>query len=90
MNKKVVVKAPDWFYVPQVESVPAGVIGRSYTPDMEGGAVAVVMEFLSAEEGGELSVRSTPLAFLTNLGLTSEQIAEALSLSVETLRQFVE
>lgn len=47
VNKKVVVKAPDWFYVPQVQSVPEGVIRRSYTPHMEGSAVAVVMEFLS-------------------------------------------
>lgn len=60
VNKKVVVKAPDWFYVPHVQPVPEGVIRRSYTPHLEGGAVAVVMEFLSQEDGGELSVRSTP------------------------------
>lgn len=60
VNKKVVVKAPDWLYVPQVHPVPDGVIRRSYTPHLEGAAVAVVMEFLSEEEGGELSVRSTP------------------------------
>ena len=60
VKKKIVVKAPDWFYVPQVQPVPEGVIRRSYTPHLEGAAVAVVMEFLSQEEGGELSVRSTP------------------------------
>lgn len=60
VNKKVVVKAPDWFYVPHVQPVPAGVIRRSYTPHLEGAVVAVVMEFLSQEDGGELSVRSTP------------------------------
>src|SRR5689334_14011728 len=60
VNKKIVVKAPDWFYVPQVQPVAADVIRRGYTPNLEGAAVAVVMEFLSDTEGGELSVRSTP------------------------------
>ncbi len=60
VNKKIVVKAPDWFYIPQVHPVAEEVIRRSYTPYLEGDPVAVVMEFLSQEEGGELSVRSTP------------------------------
>lgn len=60
VNKKIVVKAPDWLYVPRVQSVGADVIRRSYTPNLEGAAVAVVMEFLSDTEGGELSVRSSP------------------------------
>ncbi len=60
VNKKIVVKAPDWLYVPRVTPVAADVIRRSYTPNVEGDPVAVVMEFLSEEEGGELSVRSTP------------------------------
>ncbi|NER08323.1 MAG: hypothetical protein F6K17_40150, partial [Okeania sp. SIO3C4] len=60
VNKKIVVKAPDWFYVPQVQPVAEGVIRRSYTPHLEGAPVAVVMEFLSETECGELSVRSTP------------------------------
>ncbi|MBE9036077.1 Uma2 family endonuclease [aff. Roholtiella sp. LEGE 12411] len=60
VNKKIVVKAPDWLYVPQVQPVAADVIRRSYTPNLEGAAVAVVMEFLSDTEGGELSVRSSP------------------------------
>ena len=60
VNKKIVVKAPDWFYVPQVQPVEEGVIRRSYTPHLEGAAIAVVMEFLSETECGELSVRSTP------------------------------
>jgi Uma2 family endonuclease len=60
VNKKIVVKAPDWLYVPRVNPVAEGVIRRSYTPRLEGDSVAVVMEFLSEEEGGELSVRSTP------------------------------
>ncbi|MCM1982898.1 Uma2 family endonuclease [Lyngbya confervoides] len=60
VNGKIVVKAPDWFYVPQVHPVAPGVIRRSYTPHLQGSGVGVVMEFLSDEDGGELSVRSTP------------------------------
>ncbi|NEO30394.1 MAG: hypothetical protein F6K36_08140 [Symploca sp. SIO3C6] len=60
VNKKIVVKAPDWFYVPQVNPVEANVIRRSYTPHLEGEPVAVVMEFLSETDCGELSIRSTP------------------------------
>ncbi len=60
VNKKIVVKAPDWLYVPRVNPLAEGTIRRSYTPNLEGDRVAVVMEFLSDEEGGELSVRSTP------------------------------
>ena len=60
INKKIVVKAPDWFYVPQVQPVKEGVIRRSYTPNLEGEPIAVVMEFLSEMEYGELSIRSTP------------------------------
>jgi len=60
VNKKIVVKAPDWLYVPRVNPVAEGVIRRSYTPYLEGDRVAIAMEFLSDTEGGELSVRSTP------------------------------
>ena len=60
VNKQTVVKAPDWFYVPQVHRVAEGTIRRSYTPNLEGVRVSVVMEFLSNEDYGELSVRSTP------------------------------
>jgi Uma2 family endonuclease len=60
VKKKIVVKAPDWLYVPQVQPVATDVIRRSYTPNLEGSLVGVVMEFLSDTEGGELSARSTP------------------------------
>jgi Uma2 family endonuclease len=60
LNNKMIVKAPDWLYVPQVNAIAEGEIRRSYTPYTEGEAVAVVMEFLSEADGGELSVRSTP------------------------------
>jgi Uma2 family endonuclease len=60
VNKKIVVKAPDWLYVPKVYPVATRVIRRSYTQNLEGDPVAIVMEFLSDSECGELSVRSTP------------------------------
>ncbi|NES19842.1 MAG: hypothetical protein F6K41_13150, partial [Symploca sp. SIO3E6] len=60
VNKKITLKAPDWFYVPQVQPVEPGIIRSSYTPHLEGAPVAVVMEFLSDTECGELSIRSTP------------------------------
>lgn len=60
VHQRMVVKAPDWLYVPRVHPVAEGDIRRSYTPYVEGDPVAIVMEFLSQEEGGELSVRSTP------------------------------
>jgi Uma2 family endonuclease len=59
VNKKIIVKAPDWLYVPRVNPI-ADVVRRSYTQNLEGDSVAIVMEFLSDTEGGELSVRSTP------------------------------
>lgn len=59
INQKTTVKAPDWLFVPSAHPVNPGVIRRSYTPNLDGEPVAVVMEFLSDTEGGELSVRST-------------------------------
>jgi Uma2 family endonuclease len=59
INKKTVVKAPDWLYVPRVSPVGAEVIRRSYTPNIEGEAVSVVMEFLSDTDNGEYSIRPT-------------------------------
>lgn len=60
LNQKTIVKAPDWLLVPRVNPIAEGEIRRSYTPHTEGGPVAIVMEFLSEADGGELSVRSTP------------------------------
>jgi Uma2 family endonuclease len=59
VNRKIVVKAPDWLMVPQVDPVAEGVICRSYTPHRQGGPVAIVMEFLSEVETGEYSLRPT-------------------------------
>jgi len=60
VNQKIVVKAPDWFYVPHVHPIAENWIRRSYTSHLEGSPVAVVMEFLSDEDYGELSIRATP------------------------------
>ncbi len=59
VNGKIVIKAPDWFYVPSVLPIPVGMIRRSYTPHTEGEVPAVVMEFLSDTEQGEYSSKST-------------------------------
>lgn len=59
IKQKTVVKAPDWLYVPRVLPVAEGVIRRSYTPNLEGESVAVVMEFLSETDTGEYSLRPT-------------------------------
>ena len=59
MDGEIVVKAPDWFYVPRVNPYPPELVRRSYTPHLEGDPVAVVMEFLSAADNGELSIRTT-------------------------------
>jgi Uma2 family endonuclease len=57
INQKTIVKAPDWFYVPKVHPVGKNVIRRSYSPHIDGAVPAIVMEFLSEEEGGEYSMR---------------------------------
>lgn len=59
IKQKTVVKAPDWLYVPRVLPVAEGVVRRSYTPNLEGEPVAVVMEFLSETDTGEYSLRPT-------------------------------
>jgi Uma2 family endonuclease len=59
VKRKTVVKAPDWFYIPRVNPLPEGIVRRSYTSKLDGDRVAIVMEFLSDGDNGELSVRST-------------------------------
>lgn len=59
VNKKTVVKAPDWCYVPNVLPVPSPFMRRSYTPNLEGDIPAVAMEFISDTEQGEYSVKPT-------------------------------
>jgi Uma2 family endonuclease len=61
VNQKTIVKAPDWLYVPKIDSPRSTPrIRRSYTPWAEGTPVAIVMEFLSEADNGEHSARSIP------------------------------
>lgn len=58
VNQKMVVKAPDWAYIPYIRVSPEE-IKRSYTPQLQGDIPVVVMEFLSDTEGGEYSNKPT-------------------------------
>ncbi|MEM6437977.1 MAG: Uma2 family endonuclease [Cyanobacteria bacterium P01_D01_bin.115] len=58
VNEKVVVKAPDWAYIPGI-SVARADVHRSYTPQLQGDFPLIVMEFLSDTEGSEYSIKPT-------------------------------
>ncbi len=58
LNGKIVVKAPDWGYVPSIR-VSREEVKRSYTPRLQGDIPPIVMEFLSDTEGGEYSNKPT-------------------------------
>ncbi|HEY9739711.1 MAG TPA: Uma2 family endonuclease [Coleofasciculaceae cyanobacterium] len=58
VNQKMVVKAPDWAYVPSIR-VPREEVKRSYTPRLQGDIPVVVIEFLSDTEGSEYSSKPT-------------------------------
>jgi len=58
LDGKIVVKAPDWMYVPQI-GVVRDEVRRSYTPQLQGEIPGIVMEFLSETEGGEYSIKPT-------------------------------
>jgi Putative restriction endonuclease len=58
VNDKIVVKAPDWGYIPQI-TVPRQEVIRSYTPQLQGALPVIVIEFLSDTEGGEYSIKAT-------------------------------
>lgn len=57
VNGELVIKAPDWFYVPRVQPLTQRSERKSYTPHLEGDNPSLVMEFLSETEGGEYSVK---------------------------------
>ncbi|UKO99187.1 Uma2 family endonuclease [Nostoc sp. UHCC 0870] len=57
VNGELVIKAPDWVYVPSVKEVISD--RKSYTPILEGEIPLIVMEFLSDNDGGEYSVKRT-------------------------------
>jgi hypothetical protein len=58
INGKIVVKAPDWAYISQINVARSEVV-RSYTPRLQGEIPALVLEFLSDTDGGEYSVKET-------------------------------
>ena len=58
VNRKVVVKAPDWGYIPMIQA-SIDEVKRSYTPQLQGEPLGIVMEFLSDSEGGEYSIKPT-------------------------------
>ena len=58
VNGKMVVKAPDWAYIPKIR-VPKEEVIRSYTPQLQGEIPSVVMEFISNNEGDEYSSKPT-------------------------------
>ncbi|MFB2972194.1 Uma2 family endonuclease [Aerosakkonema sp. BLCC-F183] len=58
VNDKIVVKAPDWGYVPTI-SVSRAEVRRSYTPQLQGEIPVIVMEFISDTEGSEYSTKPT-------------------------------
>jgi Uma2 family endonuclease len=57
VNDRIVVKAPDWAYIPRIWSTRDDV-ERSYTPHLDGEVPAIVLEFLSQTDGGEFSNQS--------------------------------
>ncbi|MEO1399760.1 MAG: Uma2 family endonuclease [Cyanobacteria bacterium J06635_1] len=58
LNDKIVVKAPDWALIPNIQ-VSRESVERSYTPKLQGEFPTIVMEFLSETEGGEYSTKPT-------------------------------
>ncbi len=58
VNDKIVVKAPDWAFIPEIR-VERLEVERSYTPRLEGDIPLIVMEFISETEGGEYSIKPT-------------------------------
>ncbi len=58
VNQDLIIKAPDWLYIPQVAD-PEIDERNAYTPQLEGDRPAVVMEFISHTDGGEYSVKRT-------------------------------
>ena len=58
LNGKIVVKAPDWAYIPQIR-VDREEVFRSYTPQLQGDIPVIVMEFISDTDGTEYSSKPT-------------------------------
>jgi Uma2 family endonuclease len=61
VNGKAIAKAPDWAYIAHVR-VPRKDIERSYTPHLHGDVPTIVIEIISATDGGEYSKQTeTPM-----------------------------
>lgn len=58
LNGKIVIKAPDWTYVPSIR-VTREQVKRSYTPQLQGDMPVIVMEFISDTDGTEYSIKPT-------------------------------
>ncbi|MDY7021730.1 MAG: Uma2 family endonuclease [Cyanobacteriota bacterium] len=58
IDDKIVVKAPDWAFIPNIQ-VERSEVERSYTPRLEGDIPTIVMEFLPETEGTEYSIKPT-------------------------------
>jgi Uma2 family endonuclease len=58
LNNKIVVKAPDWGYVPSIR-VPRDEVIRSYTPRLQGDIPVIVMEFILLPSVSEYSTKPT-------------------------------
>jgi len=58
VNGKIVIKAPDWAYIPEIRVTKKEVF-RSYTPQLQGDIPVIVMEFISDTDGTEYSSKPT-------------------------------
>ncbi len=58
LNGKMVIKAPDWAYIPNIR-VEREEVKRSYTPQLQGEIPVIVMEFVSDTQETEYSVKAT-------------------------------
>ncbi|WP_373528623.1 Uma2 family endonuclease [Nostoc sp.] len=58
LNGKMVIKAPDWAYIPNIR-VEREEVKRSYTPQLQGEIPVIVMEFISDTQETEYSVKAT-------------------------------
>ncbi|WP_375513358.1 Uma2 family endonuclease [uncultured Nostoc sp.] len=58
LNARMVIKAPDWAYIPNIH-VEREEVKRSYTPQLQGEIPVIVMEFISDTQETEYSIKST-------------------------------
>jgi len=57
VDEQLIIKAPDWVYIPAVQPLAGSKTRRSYTQNLEGEIPQIVMEFLSDNDGGEYSIK---------------------------------